>query len=133
MIVSTRLNLVAMTVGPVIVTGAVFPKLTESQRAAVIAHERGHIVHRHGWKRIWWLISFQWRDLAHKCQVQELEADRHATVLGHGYSLIHFLNCLDSTHKSPLHPTPEERIHRIRQWLETVNYSLPVDVPGTAG
>jgi len=130
MIVATKLNVLAMAVGPMIVTGIDFPKLTPSQQAAVIAHERGHIIHKHGWKRIWWLVSFQWRDLAHRCQIQELEADRHATVLGHGYSLIHFLHSIH-THESPLHPTPRERIRSIEKWLQTVKYSLPVDVTGT--
>lgn len=117
MVIGTTLDMVALTVGPFIVTGRYFDQLERVERAAVIAHETGHIVHRHAWRRLWWLVSGQWSYMKTRCQAQEYEADRYATMNGHGHGLIQFLSRPTKPHDSPLHPTHEERINNIMRWL----------------
>ena len=116
MIVHVDANILAITVGPVIVTGRPFDTITQQEQRAIIAHERGHIHHRHTLKRLWWLISFQWMHLADWCKQQEHEADEYAVAQGQANGLYHFLTRVES-HKSPLHPTPEERMENIRRVL----------------
>ena len=117
MIVSTNLNTFALSVGPFVVTGRHFKKLKPFEREAIIAHEKGHIFHMHALKRIWWLMTFQWKHLGVRCQAQEFQADRFAVFEGHGDGLLHFLSRIKETHISPLHPTSGERVANIRRWL----------------
>jgi hypothetical protein len=78
-------------------TGEHFDLLPVDQQRAVLAHERGHLKHRHSWKRIWWLIT---HSLGKKgaydafwgyCAEQELEADSYARDIGHGPALARFI------------------------------------------
>ena len=93
--------------------GEAFYYLTELEQRAVIAHERGHIVHRHALKRIWWFVSFQWKDFYERCEVQELEADQYAAEHGHAAGLISFLLRGNLHVKSPGYPTHRQRIEAI--------------------
>ena len=120
MVLHTDLDVVAFTAGPVVVTGRHFNRLHEIEKAAVIAHERGHIYHMHQLKRIWWLVSFQWNSIPERCHAQEFQADRYAVTAGKGEGLMRFLARFHS-HKSPpnytsLHPPVEDRLKRIRRW-----------------
>ena len=122
MVIGTNRNMVALTVGPIILTGRHFNALDRLERGAVLSHEKAHIVYHHGAKRLWRLLTFRWKDLALLCQMQEYEADRYATMNGHGPGLIQFLSRPTKPHDSPLpatlHPTHDERIANIKRWLE---------------
>ena len=118
MVVSTRLNLFAVSVGPLIVTGRYFPLLLPVERDALVAHEMGHIEYRHLSQRLWRIVTGKWMGLSDLCHAQEFEADRYATIAGHGAGLIQFLRRLNPTHKTPLEPTPDERIKNIVRWLQ---------------
>lgn len=111
-VIHTDMGTHAMSVGPFIVTGRYFKLLREAQAHAVISHEMGHITHRHALRRIWWLLSFQWEDMAERCKRQEFEADLFAVSRGHGRGLLDFLHGVQP-HFSPLHPTQKERIAAI--------------------
>ena len=113
MIIATRINIVAMSVGRHIVTGRQFERLDDFEQAAVIAHEMGHIFHRHALHRLWWLISFQWDNIKLRCSAQEYEADAFAKQHGHVDGLIHFLKRCKNE-ESLLHPSPQERILRLQ-------------------
>jgi Zn-dependent protease with chaperone function len=99
-----------------IVIGEWFHLISSVEQAAIIAHETAHIHGWHQWKRIWWILSFQWKGLPEKCKLQELEADRYAVQNGHGPGLLKFLKrCRNSTSK--FHPTFEERVANIHQTI----------------
>jgi hypothetical protein len=115
----TDLKTIAFSAGPVVVTGRYFEHLALNEQLAIIAHERGHIYHRHQLKRLWWVISFQWRGMAEKCKLQELQADKYAVLVGCADGLVSFLKQF-GPHESPLHPTQELRIQEIELWKTTV-------------
>jgi hypothetical protein len=77
--------------------GEGFVHLPADQKRAVIAHERGHLKHRHAWKRLWWLITHNlgakdaFKNFYAYCAEQELEADSYARDTGHGPALARFL------------------------------------------
>jgi hypothetical protein len=93
--------------------GDVFYTLSELEQAAILSHEYGHIVHRHAWKRLWWIVSFQWRGFLQRCEAQELEADAYAAARGHAPGLISFLFRQQMHVKSPGYPTARRRIEAI--------------------
>jgi Zn-dependent protease with chaperone function len=93
--------------------GDAFYRLTELEQRAVIAHEEGHIHHRHALKRLWWLASFQWKGFFKRCEAQELEADRYAVERGHAAGLISFLFRQGLHVKSDGYPTHRQRIEAI--------------------
>lgn len=93
--------------------GEDFYRLSKLEQAAVIAHEEGHIHHRHALKRLWWLVSFQWEGFLERCEAQELEADRYAVERGHAAGLISFLFRLGLHVKSDGYPTVRQRIEAI--------------------
>lgn len=95
-------------------TGDGFRLLSEEQRAAVLAHERGHIRHRHAWKRLWWLVSVQWKGFFERCEAQELEADHYAAQCGHREGLVSFLTRWSQPIKSDGYPTVEQRLENLR-------------------
>ena len=117
MILRTKLNTVAMTVGPAVVVGRYFDNLTLPEQAAVIAHERGHVFHCHASRRIWWLLSGQWADLAFRCREQEFECDIYAAELGHYAGLCAFLS-LVRVNGSTLHPSSDDRLGNLRKWKD---------------
>ncbi len=90
-----------------------FYRLTPREQAAVLAHEQGHIHHRHALKRLWWLASFQWRGFFQRCEVQELEADRYAADRGHAPGLISFLFRQQMHVKLTGYPAARRRIEAI--------------------
>jgi Zn-dependent protease with chaperone function len=97
-------------------TGSLFEKLTPREQLAVLAHERGHIVHRHAWKRIWWMVTLQVfiREDAYwaMCRAQEFEADQHAVKGGHTTGLAMVLaRCPIAQTDS--HPSKQERLARL--------------------
>lgn len=71
--------------------GQHFDLLPYDQQQAVIAHERGHLKHRHVWKRVKWLVWRGFKGFDAMCAEQELEADSYAKSLGHGGALASFL------------------------------------------
>jgi hypothetical protein len=93
--------------------GDAFYQLTELEQCAVIAHEQGHIHHRHALKRLWWLVSFQWKGFFERCEAQELEADQYAAERGHAAGLISFLFRQGLHVKSDGYPTHKQRIEAI--------------------
>lgn len=107
----------AMSVGPVIVVGKRWKALPKNEQEAVLAHEQGHIREHHSVKRLWLLVTFRWRGLMRRCQIQELEADCHAVQSGHHEGMLAFLTRIRS-HYSPLHPTFEERVANIRRCID---------------
>jgi Zn-dependent protease with chaperone function len=111
-VIQTRLPILAMTVGWVVVTGRWFPRFTQPEQDAIIAHEKGHIHHQHALKRIWWLLSFQWRGLFVRCRLQEFEADAYAVTQGHIKGLTQFLVKV-AMPEGPLHPSSHERLVNI--------------------
>jgi Zn-dependent protease with chaperone function len=97
--------------------GEAFDKLTPLEQAAVIAHERGHIVHRHAIKRLLWVLTlravFQTEKFFEMCEKQEMEADRYAVSRGHRAGLISFLFRSNLHVKSAGYPTHKQRIEAI--------------------
>jgi Zn-dependent protease with chaperone function len=98
-------------------TGKEFGLLSRMEQDAILAHERGHLVHFHAWKRILWIVSlmafFRTADYFALCRKQELEADQYAVKKGHRHGLMMFLIALDKTnakHQTASHPTLKERI-----------------------
>ena len=90
-----------------------FYRLSELEQRAVIAHEQGHIYHRHALRRLWWLVSFQWDGFFERCEAQELEADRYAAARGHAAGLISFLFRQSLHVKSDGYPTVKQRLEAI--------------------
>ena len=97
--------------------GEAFDRLTPHEQAAVLAHERGHIAHRHALKRLMWVLTlravFQPSNFFEMCEKQELEADRYAVVRGHRAGLISFLFRSNLHVKSAGYPTHQQRIEAI--------------------
>lgn len=72
-------------------TGEYFEYLPVDEQRAVIAHERGHLHHRHVWKRVKHFVRHGFNGLHELCAAQELEADSYARDTGHGEALGKFL------------------------------------------
>ena len=125
-ILRTNLNTFAFSVaywpGGAIVLGRHARYLAPTEVQAVLLHEEGHLVHRHALRRVWWVLSFQWRDLADRCRRQELEADRYAIDRGAALGLHKFLARFPASHKNALHPTPGERIAHIYETLRGISH-----------
>lgn len=115
--IQTNLPTFAFSVGfwPIeaVVLGRYSKHLSPRERDAIIAHEMGHIVHRHAWKRLGWLLSCRWGNLSAVCHAHEFEADAFASDAGHSPGLLAFLSRCTPTHETALHPTPRDRINRI--------------------
>ena len=90
-----------------------FYRLSDLELAAIVAHEEGHIHHRHALKRLWWMVSFRWKGFSQRCEAQEMEADRYAVERGHAPGLISFLFRQQMHVKSPGYPTARRRIEAI--------------------
>ena len=114
MVIHTSLNIIALSAFGHVVTGKRFHHCQEDEKHAIIAHEMGHIFHRHALKRILRLIFMKWDGLAEYCKRQELEADMYAASKGHGRAMVNFL-ARQKNHSSPLHPTPRERIENLNR------------------
>lgn len=85
-----------------------FWELPFPERMAVIAHEAGHVYHRHLWVRLFNMFAPKAAYTA-MCHAQEFEADQFARSLGYGPQLAAFLKrqpCA-STFK---HPATKPRI-----------------------
>jgi hypothetical protein len=93
--------------------GDAFYQLTELEQCAIVAHEQGHIAHRHAWKRLARLITFRWKGFFEFCEAQEIEADRYAVERGHAPGLISFLFRSNLHVKSDGYPTHKQRIEAI--------------------
>jgi Zn-dependent protease with chaperone function len=97
-------------------TGALFHKLLPREQQAVLAHERGHIVHKHAWRRMLWIFSgyalFHREKYFAMCRAQEFEADRYAVKTGHAVGMALALARLSSA-KTDTHPSREERLARL--------------------
>src|SRR5882672_10222466 len=97
--------------------GESFFLLSEREKRAVIAHERGHIHHKHAWIRFKWILTFReirdWKGFLAMCEAQELEADRYAIDRGHTAGLISFLLRLSLHTKSDGYPTVRQRLEAI--------------------
>ena len=97
--------------------GAGFYLLTDLEQRAVVAHEQGHIFHRHALKRLWWIISlrafFNWDGFLKMCESQELEADHYAVDHGHFAGLYYFLYRQSRDVKYPGYPSIKDRLEAI--------------------
>lgn len=97
--------------------GAEFYKLPPVEQQAILAHEEGHLHHKHHLKRLSWFLTlrvfFRPQKFFEMCEAQELEADKYAVRRGHGIGLVAYL-CRYSMHvKSPGYPTHKQRIEAI--------------------
>lgn len=95
-----------------------FYLLPPEEQFAVLAHEQGHIYHRHAWKRLKWILTFRailhWDDFLMLCEKQELEADRYAVDKGYGTGLLQFLKWQYPLNSKALgYPTAQQRIENI--------------------
>ena len=93
--------------------GDAFYRLTELEQRAIVAHEWGHIHHRHAWKRLARIVTFRWKGFFEMCEAQELEADRYAVARGHAAGLISFLFRSNLHVKSAGYPAHKQRIEAI--------------------
>ena len=97
--------------------GEAFYLLSDLEQKAVIAHEEGHIHHRHALKRLKWALTlrmfFQPVKFFAMCEAQELEADRYAAERGHAPGLISFLFRHSLHVKSDGYPTIRQRLEAI--------------------
>jgi Zn-dependent protease with chaperone function len=118
-VIHTGLPILAMTVGSRVVTGKWFPRFTEEEQAAIIAHEEGHIYHKHALVRIWWLVTVRWKHLLYRCKLQEFEADAYAVIQGHAEGLIKFLHKVHMP-EGPLHPASSDRLENILRLTESM-------------
>ena len=98
--------------------GPAFHHLPAREQQAVLAHERGHIVHRHAFKRLAWLVTlrafFRTEAFFAECRRQELEADHYAAQQGHAAGLISFLFRRQLHVESPDYPSSRERVEALR-------------------
>jgi hypothetical protein len=98
--------------------GSSFGRLTSIEQQAVVAHERGHIVHRHALKRLAWFVTlrvfFNTSGYFQMCEAQELEADRYAANIGHANGLIRFLLCRTTSFRVSGYPSREQRLENLR-------------------
>lgn len=93
-----------------------FYKLSPLEQEAVLMHERGHIVYRHAWKRLAWVLTLRvlrWDAFLQMCAQHEMEADRYAAERGHAAGLISFLFRSNLHVKSDGYPTHKQRIEAI--------------------
>lgn len=89
--------------------GPAFDKLDEDVKGFVLAHEAGHIFHRHTEKRIFALL-FRPNTLPELWKQQEYEADLYAAKQGHVEAAHKFLmNCKGG----PKHPSGLQRRHNL--------------------
>lgn len=99
-------------------TGDLFADLAPREQKAVIAHEEGHIHHRHAWVRLKWILTtraFRRYDaFLAMCEAQELEADKYAAEEGHADGLRWFLSGRNLHVKSDGYPTAMKRLEALR-------------------
>lgn len=97
--------------------GEAFYHLSEREQNAVVAHEYGHIHHRHAWTRLKWIVTLRalrrYDDFLAMCEAQEFEADEYAVDLGHAPGLISFLLRQQRHVKSDGYPTSQQRLEAI--------------------
>lgn len=72
---------------PRIVVGRGLAAYRGDIRAAILAHELGHIYHRHTLKRLLAVFSFSFRHMIREARRHEMEADLYAASLGYGRQL----------------------------------------------
>jgi hypothetical protein len=98
-------------------TGDLMDFLSARERAAVIAHERGHLKHWHAEKRLCWFatlrVFWDWHGFLKMCEAQELEADRYAISTGHGLGLRMFLIKHGSRRKALGYPCLHKRLEAL--------------------
>jgi Zn-dependent protease with chaperone function len=98
-------------------TGDLFDLLPAFEQRAIIAHEEGHVVHRHALKRLAWVVTlraiFSPRKFLSMCEAQEFEADRYAVALGHRAGLISFLFRRKSHAQAPGYPEVSARLEAL--------------------
>jgi hypothetical protein len=90
----------AIAFGPLswIRVGPEFTRRPEDERAAILAHEEGHVAGWHTAKRLLWCVLMlplwapDW--VARHCLQQEFAADTYARELGHGAALLRALRSL---------------------------------------
>lgn len=114
----TRLPIVAASFGAwplgCIILGRHADDLIEIERAAVIAHELGHLRRWHTARVLWWkLRGIDPATLASRRRVLEYEADDYAIRAGHAVGLFMFLGRLPQEF-SDSHPSPYARRACIR-------------------
>jgi Zn-dependent protease with chaperone function len=113
-VIASRLPIVAMSIAGMVVTGIHFDRFDPVKKAAILAHEEGHIYHMHGWTRFKWIVTGQWKHLLYRCRLQEFEADAFAVKLGHSDGLLAFLKVWREA-ESRFHPSTDDRIGNIKR------------------
>lgn len=97
-------------------TGDYFLRLTDSEKSAVLAHERAHVRNRDALKRLWWVVSLrvvfdpQW--VFARCREQEFAADRYVKQRGMAAGMRSFLRRFPQP-ASALHPSSKERLEAL--------------------
>lgn len=98
-------------------TGRGFRFLSPQEKAAVLAHERGHIAHRHALKRLGWVVTLRalrdWNGFLQMCEAQEYEADRYAVRQGCKVGMQVFLAKRIGLPAGPGYPSARERLEAL--------------------
>lgn len=89
-----------------------FYELPNVQRDAVMAHETGHKVGRHLWRRLFLQFVLTDSEYSALMHAQEYEADAYAKALGHGSALVNVLRRAPEP-ASRSHPSTKDRIARL--------------------
>lgn len=120
-VIRTSLPVIAHAVhlGPwsAVLVGPAFDRLPPREQASVLMHERGHIVMRHASQRRRWALQlrFLWDPrFSELVRDQEYAADMYAVKNGHAPGLLAFLARYVEIEPDPLHPSPRDRISRIK-------------------
>lgn len=101
-----------------VVVGRYYARFTPREQAAILMHEKAHIVLGHHRQRLKWALQLRWlwdANFVTLVREHEFEADAWAARHGHAAGVLAYLGRFYEIEPDPLHPSPRERIKRIRQ------------------
>lgn len=120
-LIHTKFQIVAAAFGPFVITGQGFWNYPDDEQLGILAHEQGHIEHRHGWDRPWMLLNWflfkkKRSTIRARCMAQEYEADEFVVACGYAQGFLHYLKRLKPG-TGELHPSPANRIDHILKMM----------------